>query len=1070
MEKSLKKVVANIILFFALFNLDTSAQSWLSNIEDGNNFYSIQKSFYEEWNDRIYEKGQGFKQFKRWEYFWKYRVDEKGNFPNALDAYKSYIAFFNNKNKDKFLADQKEWKEVGPKVIPTNKLSYSSSGVGRINVVRLNPKNDNEIWVGSASGGVWKSSNKGNTWRKMGWTDIMSLGVSDIAISPSNPNVIYIATGDKNGHFQESTYSIGVMKSEDGGETWTVIGMQSELNQSLLITKILIDPTNSDVVLISTSKGVYKSTDGGITWVNKQAGLFREMEYKPQNFNIVYATTSGFYSYNGDASFYKSTDAGETWKKIIQNSNVNRFEIAVSPANPSYVYIIGALRNNGSYAGVWRSQNSGDNFEVMSTTPNVLSISVNGNDTYGQGFYDLAIAVNPVNIDELYIGGIHIWKSSNGGRAWSLISHWTGAYSKPYVHADQHYLTYNPNNLDLYSANDGGLYVSTDNGISWKDLSSGLGIAQFYRISVANTPEEMITGGTQDNGTHLFSEGEWYNVNGGDGMETHINPLNSKIVFCTSQNGSLFRSTNGGMNFQRILGPDFFNNEEGEWVTPFVLNPSNPTTVLVGYRDVYKSVNNGSSWLQISNFNFSNPIDLIAYAPSDTNFIYVVQGATIYGTKNGGQSWETIGQASNVIRDIAVDYDDPNRFWIAVSSFRSQDQVYEFYGKNSTNISYDLPAIPANSILTVKNSSGKLVIGTDIGTYYKNPAENVWQIFGKDLPPVVVTDLEINYKTGKIYAGTFGRGIWVNEIFACQISSPEISVVGDLEFCHGDSVNLSLIGNYKNFKWSNGDSSQSITVYSSGSYYITVTDDDGCSARSEVITVNVKPVPSFDISATNNGSLCGQDSISLSLPLGMKDYLWNTGESERRIWVSKPGKYYATATANNGCHLFTEILEVRQGEIPNKPKLERIGDTLVTDSGYTYKWYLNGKTMIANDTNALIINQSGDYQVEIFNEYYCSALSDVLSITTSVTELSGNSILIAPNPTNNYIDISAGFLMGNSKLVIKDINGHTLIENKLDFSNVFKHRISLTNLPIGVYLLIIENQGNTYFEKIIKYN
>lgn len=1070
LEKSLKKVVANIILFFVVFYFNVNAQTWLSNVEDANNFYSIQKSFYEEWNNREYQKGQGWKQFKRWEYFWKYRIDEQGNFPSAMKAYKSYLNFLNKKNNDELLAEQKSWEEIGPTVIPTNKLSYSSSGVGRINVVRINPSNDNEIWVGSAAGGVWKSSNKGNSWRKMGWTDIMSLGVSDIAISPSNPKIIYIATGDKNGHFQESTYSIGLMKSEDGGETWSVVGMKSNLSESFLMTKILIDPSNSDVVLISTSRGIFKSIDGGKTWENKQEGLFREMEYKPNNFNVIYATTSGFYSYNGNASFYKSTDAGESWKKIIQNTNVNRFEIAVTPANSSYVYIIGALKNNGSYAGVWRSDNSGDNFELMSNSPNILSIAADGNGTYGQGFYDLAIAVNPVNENELYIGGIHIWKSSNGGRAWELISHWTGSYKKPYVHADQHYLLFNPKNLDLYSANDGGLYVSSDNGISWKDLSNGLGIAQFYRISVANTPEVMLTGGTQDNGTHLFNEGDWFNVNGGDGMETHINPKNPKLVFCTTQNGSLFRSTNGGMNFKRVLGPDYFDNESGEWVTPFVLNPSNPTTVLVGYRDVYKSVNNGTSWLEISNFNFSNPIDLISYAPSDTNYIYIVQGATIYRTKNGGLAWETIGQARAEIRDIAVDYDDPNRFWIAVSSFGEQEQIYEYYGQNKTNISYDLPSIPANTIVTVKNSSGKLVIGTDIGTYYKNAAESSWKIFGKDLPPVVVTDLEINYSTGKIYAGTFGRGIWANEIFACQISAPNIIVQGDLEFCYGDSVTLSLVGNYENFKWSNGDTNTTITVYSTGSYYVIVTDNEGCSARSEVIDVNVKQVPTFEISATNNGNLCGLDSISLTLPLGVKDYVWNTGATTRRIWVKKPGKYYATATANNGCHLFSNILEVQMGELPPKPKLEQIGNQLVTDSGYTYKWYLNGNTMIVADTNVIEINQAGDYQVEIINSFSCSSLSDVLKVVTSVEDKNLNSITVAPNPTYDFIDISANFLVGNSKIRVQNINGLTMIEDKLDFSNVFKHRISLANLPIGVYLLIIENQGNTYFEKIIKFN
>ncbi len=1066
----MKRLLYLFIFVFLFFNINIYAQTWISDIRNGSNFDSIKSTFDNYWKDKEYHKGDGYKIFKRWEYFWKDRVDENGNFPKALDAYRSYLKFLSKKNNENLLSEQSEWQEIGPRVVPTNKLSYSSSGAGRINVIRVNPSNDNELWVGSASGGIWKSSNKGLTWNKMGWTDIMSIGVSDIAFSPSNPKVMYAATGDKDGFFQEDAYSIGLMKSEDGGENWSVVGLKNNFSESFLITKILVDPNNSELLTVATSRGIYKSTDGGINWTSKLNGFFRDLEFKPNDKNIIYAVSGGFYSYTGDATFYKSTDGGENWKKIFQNSNVNRFEIAVTPADPNYVYVIGAVKSSGSYAGVWRSKNAGDSFDIMSSSPNILSIDVNGNGTTGQGFYDLAIAINPINANEVYIGGIHIWKSSNEGRNWTLINHWTGGYGKPYVHADQHYLLINPNTLELFSTNDGGVYVSSNNGVTWKDISNGLGIAQFYKISVANSPNEMITGGTQDNGTHLLSGGQWYNVNGGDGMQTHINPQNSQIVFCTTQNGSLFRSTNGGFGFSRILGPDFFTGESAEWVTPFELNPLKPTSILIGYKDIYKSVNNGSNWSKISDFKFSDPIDLIAYSPSDTNYIYVVNNATIYSTKDGGNSWIKLGNAPSSIKGIAVDYDDPNRFWVSVSSFRAQEQVFEFYGQNRTNISYDLPAIPVNTIVSVKNSSGKLVIGTDIGIYYKEPSENIWKIYGKNMPPVIIADLEINYSTGKIYAGTFGRGVWVNEIFACKIEAPEITTEGALEFCYGDSTKLSLIGDYANFKWSNGDTSKIIYVKESGSYYVTITDKNGCSARSKVVNINVKPVPSFEINAENGGIFCDQDSLLLTLPIGVKDYLWNTGETNRRIWIKKPGNYYATATSPNGCPLSSNIIVAVKGEIPPKPKLERKDSLLVTDPGYKYRWYYQGKLWMTTDTNVVTFTLDGDYQVEILNDFPCSSFSDILSIITFVGDASNNSIIIAPNPTNEYIEISGNALYGKVKITISNLNGQTMISNSFDYNKNDKHRISLNKLAVGIYNILIECEGKLYKDNVIKYN
>ncbi len=1046
-----------------------SSQEWMENVKDNSNFYEIQKSFNEYWQNKEYQKGQGIKPYKRWENFWEPRVYPSGKFPKAIEQYKSYLKFLNESKKDKFQAIETPWKEVGPTVVPKNRLYYKSSGVGRINVIKLHPKNDNEIWIGAASGGAWRTTDKGKTWKQMGFTDILSMGVSDIAISESNPDIIYVATGDDNGYFQEDVYSVGIMKSTDGGNSWSIIGFEGKINDFLIAGRILIHPSNPDIVYVATSRGIFKTIDGGENWVNKSNGFFREMEFKTDDPNVIFAVTSGKRMWNGEAAFYKSIDAGETWKKVFQNSSVNRFEIGVTYKNPAYVYILGAKSNSGSYAGVWRSTNAGDSFEQMSSSPNILGINADGSSTSGQGYYDLAIDVSPVNEKQVYIGGIHIWKSNDEGRTWELINHWTGGYNKPYVHADQHFLTINPRTLELYSSNDGGLYLSSNNGISWDDLSSGLGISQFYKIGIANSLEEIISGGTQDNGTHLLSGGDWFHVNGGDGMQTEINSVDPNFIFCTSQYGSLFRSTNGGQNFSRVLGPDYFQSENAEWVTPFVLNPQNQKSIYIGYKDLYKSTNNGKNWAKISNLALPSPIDQIAISPSDSNIIYFTQSSAIYVTYNGGSTWQTIGSTSNVIKGLAVDYDDPNRFWVTLSGYNSNEKVFEYYGKNRTNITYNLPNVSTNTVAVVKNSSGQLIVGTDVGVMIKNPTDNFWSIFGKDLPPVIITDLKINYTNGKLYAASFGRGIWSNDIFSCNISSPSISVLGETSFCYGDSVTLTLDGDYPHFIWSNGDTNRTTTIKQTGSYYATVSDIDGCSARSEVVDVEVLAVPSFIINAENKGFICGEDTLQLSLPLGLTNYLWSNGETSNKIFVNKPGKYFATAFASNGCYLVSNVVDVIRGEFPEKPIIYQDDKYLVTDSGYTYRWYFNDFPVINSDTNRLLINDNGLYRVEIFNEYNCSAISDSYNAISSVEILNETSnIHITPNPTDGILTIKMSDLKGEVIVRLHDINGKELFSEQLTVNMDLVKNIDLSSMSSGAYILKIQNVGKVYQKLIIK--
>ena len=387
-------------------------------------------------------------------------------------------------------------------------------GVGRINNLTFDPNNDNILWVGSPSGGLWKSIDGGLSWTSN--TDLLpNLGVSDIAIDPTNSNIMYIITGDRD---SDDTYAYGLMKSTDGGSTWNTTGLSFNVNSAYRGNRILIHPNNTNILLVSTRKSGYgetfRSTDGGENWdMVLQGPNLISMEFNTSNPNIIYGVTTG------TSKFYRSNDNGISWENMtyeagLPNSGNSRAVVAVTPANSNVVYILYSS-GNGGFGGLYKSTDGGYNFTLQSDSPNILSWEVNGSGTDGQGTYDLALAVSPINENIVFTGGINIWKSVNGGVNWDISSHWYGNGGTEYVHADQHMLKYNPSNGILYSGNDGGIYKSENNGSNWTDISDGLQITQFYKIGISQTNFGLLLGGTQDNGTlRCNNQNDWDVVGG----------------------------------------------------------------------------------------------------------------------------------------------------------------------------------------------------------------------------------------------------------------------------------------------------------------------------------------------------------------------------------------------------------------------------------------------------------------------------------------------------------------------------------------------------------------------------
>ena len=803
-----------ILFVFCLSFLSNSifAQSeWVNGMfSPENNFFVTQENFESFWDEKTIEKGKGWKQFKRWEAFMAPRVNQDGSFPYK-SLYREYLKTKNQLRSSNVV--QANWTAVGPTQVPLQS-SGRKRGIGRLNVIEFDPNNPSTLWVGAPAGGLWKSTDAGLSWTSN--TDLLpNLGVSDIAIDPTNSDIMFIATGDRDAG---DTYSYGIMKSQDGGLNWDSTGLSFSFVQSYRGNRILINPSNTDQIIVSTRRAsgtgeVYRSIDGGDNFNLQLQKNLISMEFNPTNPNIIY----GGSQIGGPAGFFKSTDNGQNWTQItngLPSSGVDRCQIAVTPANPDIVYALFCGSDDGFY-GLYKSIDQGNTWIAQSDSsnaPNLLGWSSDGTDSGGQGWYDLSLTVSPTDENLIFVGGVNTWQSNDGGVNWNISSHWYGGGGVEYKHADEHYLRYNEDNGILYSANDGGLYYSNNDGQTWTDISDGLQISQFYRSGVSQTNSDLIISGAQDNGTLLMNGlNFWSAVRGGDGMECAIDPTNPNIMYSTVYYGALSKSNNGGDSWNDIAPAN-----DGAWVTPFTLDPSNPNRIVAGYQEVWESNDGGNSWNSLTNGQAGGTIDAIAVAKSDGNVIYFSEYNEIYVTQDNGQNWLNINNnlPNRSISYISIDPNDAGKVWISYSGFGNGNKVYKTsnYGASWTNISAGLPNLPANCVIINNNNpaSEELYVATDLGVYYRDTSLTLWEPFNNGLPNVIVNELEIQYQTNELIATTYGRGVWKTSL---PITSPPIAdfTTNDTSFCNIPAevtiTNSSL--NSSSFYWDFGDGNTS---------------------------------------------------------------------------------------------------------------------------------------------------------------------------------------------------------------------------------------------------------------------
>ena len=981
--------------FFLSQNLDYAAM-----MEDPNaKFSDIQKSFEAHWKNKDKKaKGKGYKAFKRWEYFHQNRLNPNGALSNhSATNFQEYKSFFgiNKNNAVSRLAQPNSliagtWNYIGP----SNGIS-SNGGAGRTNFIRFDPNNSSIIYTGSPAGGLWKSTNGGQSWSPLA-DELASIGCSDIVIDPNNSNILYLATGDSDG---KDTYSIGVLKSTDGGMTWSATGLLFNVNQSYTIAKLLIDPNNTQVIYAATSNGLMKTTDGGVNWVTIRSNGFKDIEFKPFNSNTIYAT-------NG-SSFWFSKDAGTTWSATPTNfgSSIGRSCIAVTPADSNYIYILGSLGGNGTaddygFGGIVRSTNGGQSFTLRSSTPNILGWSTNGNDQGGQGWYDLALACSPTNKDVIFTGGINLWKSTNGGTTMTNCSNWWGS-GTGYVHADQHGIEFFPGSgTTVFVANDGGVFKSTNTGSTWSDISNGLKIAQQYNLGVSQTNPVLTLTGWQDNGSNLHNGSACGEVLGGDGFECIISHANANEMYAELYYGDISKSTNGGASFFNIVNSGGTGvDAEGAWNTPYIQHPTNASTLLVGKSQVYRTTNGGNTWSQVGTITNSGNLSKMAYAPSNPNYIYVTNGNGLWVSTNGSSftNKTNLLPALN-ITGFAIDPTNPNIVYCSSSGYSSGNKVFLTTDAGNTWVNYSagLPNVSCNHIVFQNNSYDALYLGTDIGVFYRDSTMNQWMAYSNGLPNTIVSELEIQESTGKLRAATYGRGLWETDLFTAPVTAPTAQFYSNVTaVCKNQSVDFydssSQLPNQWNWTFAGGTPATSTlqfptVIYNTpGTYPVKLVVSNSAGSDSLVTSGSITVHDLPNANAGPDVTICKGDTVQLNASGGVV-YTWATNINMNNLFIPNPltfptanKNFMVTVRDSNGCKS-NDYITVNVIQPFSTPVISANGNILTTGpvgNQYTYQWFLNGNPITGSDSTSLVADSAGVYTVMVNDSSGCFSFTSV---------------------------------------------------------------------------------------------
>ncbi len=694
---------------------------------------------------------------------------------------------------------------------------------GRISAIEGVNSEPRILYIGTAGGGVWKSTNAGASFKPLFDKYCQSIGA--IAIDQKNPKNIYVATGESN---MRNSVSIGdgLYKSTDGGDNWSKIGLDSTEH----IARVAIDPNNSNIIYVaapgplwsdSKHRGLYKSTDAGKTWekilyINEKAGC-AEIVIDPKNSNTLYASTWEFrrqpFSFNSGGTgsgFYKSIDGGKNWKEIsngLPAKPFGRIAFNIAPSEPNKLVAI----VESSSTGLYISTDGGESWKSQSAILNVVA----------RPFYFSTIVIDPKDSKRVYRPAFEFSYSDDGGFSFATASNEGG-----WIHSDMHALWVNPTNTNnMYVGTDGGVYMSNDRGGTWI-FCDKLPVGQFYHVAADNQkPYYRVYGGLQDNGSWVapssypggVSNAKWESFYGGDGFWTQPDLTDPNIAYAEAQGGNMGRTdltTFKSTSIQPQQGP----GEEKlrwNWNTPIVLGVKNPHNLYTGAQYLYKSTDQGRNWTRISNDLTTNDkkkqeqeksgglsadntsaenhctIFTIAESPLDENIVWAgTDDGNIQYTTDGGKNWTNVSAnwaAAGAAAQSWVSSIEPSRYDKQTIYVTTENHMYgdmKTYAGVSRDMGKTWTMFKSNEFTGFAHkvtedlvNKNLVFLGTEMGLFASVDAGASWFRMKNNIPwQALVRDIKIHPTTNDLIIATHGRGIIVvDDITLMRTLTPEIA-------------------------------------------------------------------------------------------------------------------------------------------------------------------------------------------------------------------------------------------------------------------------------------------------------
>lgn len=707
------------------------------------NFYEVVKKGEQYFSTHFNGKGSGYKEFRRWiaENESKYYPSGDRSSVDPFFAQHAYEAFLKN-NPTQYRLFPNGWNDLGPYSANVITRGYNP-GIGRVEAFWVNPLNTQQIYMGSRSGGFWKTNNEGQTWTNT--TDFLfATGVNTIAVSPTNPDSVLINI--RNGG---NGTSHGIYRSTDGGDTWGLTPFNpSSLGWGGLggygaIHKIVYHPTIPNMVFVGTSNGIYRSTDNLNTWTQLYPnGSITDIEFHPTNPDIVYIYDNDYQSSFSDQLLI-SSNGGSSYSPsgTLNGNNGYTCHISVSAAAPNDVYV-------ASTNGVWKSTDSGQNFNFL-TNPNESC----------DGF-----AVSDLSTQNMIYGYLNLMKSTDGGSNFSQSANWYVSGTTPgpaYTHADLR--TAECVNGVFYVGTDGYLAKTTDNGSTWTRLNDGTGIRENYRVGLSQSNWMVQITGSQDNGTSIRDESGWIEWNGGDGMEGIVQPLNDDWMIGSWQYGSRNYTRDGGQTRIVANNPNS-GGGNADWIAPLLNDPIDQMKAYHFADSIYYSLDFGKSWEYLAFPTIGN-IRLAAIAYNNPDILAVVRNSSLLISTDGGQTFQskTSGLPGYSITGIAFDPKDDQTIVLTYNRYvNDNNKVYITHnlGNSWSNITHNLGSMPLQAVVIDHTPERNIFVGGEIGVFTKGMNGNNWTPYNLNLPNSTIRDLEIHWGANVLRAATWGRGLW----------------------------------------------------------------------------------------------------------------------------------------------------------------------------------------------------------------------------------------------------------------------------------------------------------------------